>query len=82
MQVFQATTDLSWIEDGSGLVEAGVPHVVDVELKVATVHEGQDKTQRLLCLIGIGQTHLHMEGKGVSFVFLAESRWTLWWPWR
>lgn len=75
VKVLQTTADLGWIEDGSGLVEAGVTHVVDMELEVTTIHEGQDKTQCLLRLIGIGQTHLHIKGSGVSFVFMVQSRW-------
>lgn len=75
VQVLQAATDLSWIKDGSGLIEACVTHVIDVELEVAPIHEGQNETQRLLRLIGIGQTHLHMEERVASI--LAQSRLTL-----
>lgn len=80
VQVLQAAADLGRVEDGSGLVEACVAHVVDVELEVATVHERQDEAQRLLRLIGVRQTHLHNGGGGGggrSFVFLTHSRWTL-----
>ena len=58
VQVFQATQDLSRIEQGSLLLEAGVPHVVDVELQVPPIHDGQNQAQRVLGLVGIGQVDL------------------------
>lgn len=58
VQVFQAAQDLCRVEQGSLLLEAGVPHVVDVELQVTPVHDGQNQAQRVLGLIGVGQVDL------------------------
>jgi hypothetical protein len=32
-----------------------------VELQVAPIHDGQDKAQRIFCLVGIGQVDLGMQ---------------------
>lgn len=58
VQVSQAASDLRCIEDGPLLREARVAHVVDVELEVSPVHDGQHQAQRLLRLKGIRQAHL------------------------
>lgn len=53
VQVLQAAADLCGVEHSSPLVEARIPHVIDVKLQVPTVHEGQNETQSVLRLIGI-----------------------------
>lgn len=58
VQILQATTDLGGIEDGPLLVEARVAHVVDVELEVATVHDGQHQAQCVLGLVGVREADL------------------------
>lgn len=41
VQVLEATADLGSVESCPGLLEASLSHVVDVELEVPPVHEGQ-----------------------------------------
>lgn len=41
VQVLEATADLSSIESCPGLLEASLSHVVDMELEVPSIHEGQ-----------------------------------------
>lgn len=62
MQVFKATADLSSVEDGPLLVEARVAHVVDVELQIAAVHDGQHQAQRVLGLVGVREADLRGVG--------------------
>lgn len=63
VQVFQAAQDLCCVEQGPFLLEAGVPHVVDVELQVAPVHDGQDQAQCVLGLVGIGEVDLDAQDR-------------------
>lgn len=58
MEVFQAAQDLCRVKQGSLLLEARVTHVVDVELEITPVHDGQNQAQRVLGLVGIGQVDL------------------------
>ena len=58
VEVLQAAQDLCRVEQGALLLEAGVPHVVNVELQVPAVHDGQDQTQGILGLVGVGQVDL------------------------
>ena len=53
VQVLQPAADLRRVEDGSRLVEARLAHVIDVELQVSSVHEGQHKAQSVLRLVGV-----------------------------
>lgn len=41
VQVLQATADLSSIESCPGLLKTSLSHVVDMELEVPSIHEGQ-----------------------------------------
>jgi hypothetical protein len=58
MQVFEPAGHLGGIEHGAGLLKARLAHVVDVELEVAPVHDGQHQTQSLLRLKRVRQAHL------------------------
>lgn len=58
VQVLQSTQNLGRIEKGTLLLEARGAHVVDVELEVTPIHDGQDQAQRILGLVGIGQADL------------------------
>lgn len=58
VEVLQATQDLCRVEQGTLLLKARVPHVVNVELQVPAVHDGQDQTQCVLGLVGVGQVDL------------------------
>ena len=58
VQVPEAERDLGCVEYGPLLFEAAHAHVVDVELEVAAIHDGQHQTQRLLRLERVRQTHL------------------------
>lgn len=41
VQVLEATADLSSIESCPGLLKTSLSHVVDMELEVPSIHEGQ-----------------------------------------
>lgn len=66
VQVLQAAADLGRVEDGPPLVEAGLAHVVDVKLQVASVHERQHQAQGVLRLVGVRQAHLEEGWSGDS----------------
>ena len=53
MQVVEATADLSRVELHPVLLEARRAHVVDVELQVAPVHDGQHQTQSVFGLVRV-----------------------------
>ena len=59
VQILEPTAQLGGVEDGAVLREAGLAHVVDVELEVTAVHQGQYQAQGVLRLVRIRQTHLH-----------------------
>lgn len=61
VQVLQPAGDLGGVEDGPLLVETRLAHVIDVELQVSPVHEGQHEAQGVLRLVGVRQTHLEEE---------------------
>ena len=65
VQVRESGRDLGRVEDGAHLVEAGLAHVVDVELQVAAVHDGEDEAERLLRLERVRQAHLR-RGEGTA----------------
>lgn len=51
VKVFQTTADLSAVELHALLLEPRGSHVVDVELQIAAVHDGQHQTQGVFGLI-------------------------------
>lgn len=61
MQMLQTQRDLCSVELDALLVEASLLQVVEVELEIASIHQRQHQTQRLLGLIGIGQADLDKE---------------------
>lgn len=58
VEVFQAAQDLCRVKQGPLLLEARITHVVDMELQVTPVHDGQNQAQRVLGLVGVGQVDL------------------------
>lgn len=51
VQVFQTTADLSGVELHAIFLEARGSHVIDVELQIAAVHDGQHQTQGVFGLV-------------------------------
>lgn len=58
VQMLESAADLSGVKLDPVFVEARRAHVVDVELQVATVHDGQHQTKSVFGLVRIRQTHL------------------------
>lgn len=59
----EPTADLSSIKLDPVFLKAWCAHVVDVKLKVSTVHDGQYQTQSVFGLIGVRQAHLKRKKK-------------------
>lgn len=53
VKVFQTTADLCSVELHTVFFETRGSHVVDVELQIATVHNGQHQTQGVFGLVCI-----------------------------
>jgi len=53
VQVLESTADLSGVKLDPVFLKARCAHVVDVELQVSTVHDGQHQTQSVFGLICI-----------------------------
>lgn len=61
VEVDQAAADFGSVETHSGVVQAGLPNVINVKLQVATAHHGQNQTEGVFGFVSIGQIHLHMK---------------------
>lgn len=54
VQMLEAAADLGRVEGDPFVVETRVAHVVDVELQVAAVHDGEDQAEGVLGFVGVG----------------------------
>lgn len=61
VEVLQSHGNLGSVEDGASLLEAWAPHIMDVELEVPAVHNGQNETQGILRLKRVRQAYLKQE---------------------
>lgn len=59
--MLKATANLCSIEGDPFVVEPGIAHIIDVELQVSAIHDGEDQAEGILGLVGIGQANLWTE---------------------
>lgn len=66
MEVHEPAADLSGVEPDSVAAQSRLAHVVYMEIQVPAAHHGQNHTEGVLGLVGVGQVHLEGGGRSAA----------------